>query len=256
MNGGDIQRGASRRLIRTFRRIVCLFLINTPLIIICAQDTLPVMTPAESYFPVVDTVTADSQDSLIINLNAFSESEIVHEKTPFKPNPKRAYIMAAVFPGLGQIYNGQYWKLPIVYGGFMGCAYAVSWNNRTYQDYKNAYNSIMIDSKADPNAEHPENWSDYWIVFVPGSIDPATRLRDVSFHNNLKRGKDYFRRFRDLSIIITAGVYLICIADAYVDAQMFDFDVSPDLSFRVTPVFSPETLYHARTYGINICMTF
>ena len=255
MNKGVIKRGASKRLIRTSRWVVILFLINTPLII-CAQDTLPEMTPADSYIFAGDTVVADSQDSVLFNLDAVSDRKIVRETTPFKPNPKRAYIMAALFPGLGQLYNRQYWKLPIVYGGFMGCAYAITWNNRTYQDYKNAYYSIMIDSKADPNAEHPETWSDYWIVFVPGSIDPATRLRDASFHNNLKRGKDYFRRFRDLSIIITAGIYLICVADAYVDSQMFDFDVSPDLSFQVTPVFLPETLYHARTYGINICMTF
>ena len=223
---------------------------------ISAQDTLPEMKPADLYFITGDSVVTEAQDSLILNPDALKKSKITRETTPFKPIPKKAYLAAAIFPGLGQIYNRQYWKLPIVYGGFMGCAYAITWNNRTYQDYKNAYYSIMIDSKADPNAEHPESWSDYWIVFVPGSIDPATRLRDATFHSNLKRGKDYFRRFRDLSIIISAGLYLICMADAYVDAQMFDFDVSPDLSFQVTPVYLPETLYHARTYGINICMTF
>ena len=255
MNRGVEKRGASKRHFCAICLIVNIFLIYTPMVI-CAQDTLSVKRPAESYFFASDTAVAFAQDSLILNPDSLNKSKITRETTPFKPNPKKAYLAAAIFPGLGQLYNRQYWKLPIVYGGFMGCAYAITWNNRTYQDYKNAYNSIMMDSKADPNAEHPVTWSDYWIVFVPGSIDPATRLRDASFHSNLKRGKDYFRRFRDLSIIITAGVYLICVADAYVDAQMFDFDVSSDLSFQVTPVFLPETLYHARTYGINICMTF
>ena len=253
---------SSRRHIPALRWVVYLFLAISPLII-RAQDTLPAMKPAGLYFLDGDTVITALQDSIVNEQASNIESMITNNSTsskpnkpPFKPNPKKAYLAAAIFPGLGQIYNRQYWKLPIVYGGFMGCAYAITWNNRTYQDYKNAYYSIMNDSKADPDSEHPETWSDYWIVFVPGSIEPATRLHDANFHSNLKRGKDYFRRFRDLSIIITAGIYLICVADAYVDAQMFDFDVSPDLSFQVTPLFLPETLYHARSYGINICMNF
>ena len=183
-------------------------------------------------------------------------SEENKEITPFKPNPKTAYLTALIFPGVGQIYNRQYWKLPIVYGGLMGCAYAISWNNKTYQDYKGAYFAIKKDAEDDPHAENPDSWSDKWQVFFPSYIDPATRLHNSSFHSQLKRGKDYFRRYRDLSIIVTIAVYLISVADAYVDAQMFDFDVSPDLSFRVTPVFTPETLYRSKMYGFNLTMNF
>lgn len=196
--------------------------------IACAQDSIPLPTP-----PSTDT-----------------------PPPPFKPNPKKAWIASAIFPGLGQIYNRQYWKLPIVCGGFAGCAYAISWNNRTLQDYKNAYFSIVKDAEADPLAANPDSWSQNWIVFVPGSADPASYLKNTTFHNNLKRNKDYFRRYRDLSIIISIAIYGLVIADAYVDAQMFDFDVSTDLSFQVTPLYMPETLYYARSYGINICMTF
>jgi len=175
--------------------------------------------------------------------------------TLFKPNPRTATIAAAIFPGIGQIYNRQYWKLPLVYGGLTGCAYAISWNNRTYQDYKRAYFSIMLDAKADPTGTHPENWSEDWQVFISGN-NPASYLHNTSFHNTLKRNKDYFRRYRDMSIIITIAFWGICVADAYVDAQMFDFDVSPDLSFHITPQYIPETFYHSRCYGINICMNF
>ncbi len=178
------------------------------------------------------------------------------EKSSFKPDPKTAWKAALLFPGAGQIYNQQYWKLPIIYGGLMGCAYAITWNNKTYQDYKGAYFSIMADAKADPMGENPGSWSEKWKVFVPSSIDPATRLHDGTFHNNLKRGKDYFRRYRDLSIIITVAVYLISVADAYVDAQMFDFDVSPDLSFQIKPIISPETYNISRMYGFNISINF
>ena len=231
-----MNKGVKKKRIRAIRWVACLFLIYTP-------DTLPAQTPDTDIFFAGDTIVSVAQDFLT-------------ETTPFKPVPRKASITAAIFPGLGQIYNRQYWKLPIVYGGFMGCAYAISWNNRTFQDYKNAYYSIMKDSKEDPRAEHPENWSENWMVFLPSYVDPATRLNSPTFHSSLKRGKDYFRRYRDLSIIISIALYGIVVADAYVDAQMFDFDVSTDLSLQITPIFIPETLYHARSYGINICMNF
>jgi hypothetical protein len=174
----------------------------------------------------------------------------------FKPNPKTAYLMAFVFPGFGQAYNRQYWKLPIVYGGLMGCAYAVTWNNKTYQDYKSAYFDIVADAKNDPSAQNPDSWSQSWQNYVPSSRDKASMLHDATFRENLKRNKDYFRRYRDLSIIVTFGVYLLCVADTYVDAQMFDFDIGQDLSFRVTPMFTPETLSYSRSLGLHVCMTF
>ena len=255
MEVSSVNNGGINRRIRPIGWMVILFLTFSPLLT-GAQDTLPALNTTDPYFFSGDTAVDAGRDSLIRDMAARMESAVHDDKTPFKPNPKKAWKVAAIFPGVGQVYNRQYWKLPIVYGGMTGCAYAISWNNRTYQDYKNAYFSILADSKADPASEHPENWSDNWIVFVPGSADPASRLHNTSFHSQLKRGKDYFRRYRDLSIIITIGIYLIVVADAYVDAQMFDFDVSPDLSFQVTPVFLPETFYHARSYGINICMNF
>ena len=135
----------------------------------------------------------------------------------------------------------------------MGCAYAISWNNKTYQDYKTAYYDVMKDAK---NPDDPASWSSSWQIFFASHIDPATKLRDASFHSDLKRRKDYFRRYRDLSIIISVAIYGIVVADAYVDAQLFDFDISPDLSFRITPEYMPATFYHARSYGINLCMNF
>lgn len=66
------------------------------------------------------------------------------------PNPKRALWLAIVIPGAGQIYNRKYWKLPIVYGGFVGCAYAMRWNNQMYRDYSQAYLDLMDN---DPNTQ-------------------------------------------------------------------------------------------------------
>ena len=69
--------------------------------------------------------------------------EVETAANDWEPIPRKATIYALMFPGGGQIYNRKYWKLPIVYGGFVGCVYALTWNQSTYSDYKNAYIDIM-----------------------------------------------------------------------------------------------------------------
>ena len=168
----------------------------------------------------------------------------------FKPDPTKAVLLSLV-PGLGQIYNRKYWKLPIVYGGFMGCIYAITWNNRNYRDYSTAYNDIMNE-----NVNDPSSWHSSWQDLVPSGGDPADYINNENFKTLIKNRKDYYRRFRDLSIIITVGVYALCMIDAYVDAQLFDFDITQDLSMRVEPVVTPQTRFSSRTYGVNCSFTF
>lgn len=225
--------------------MICLLLTGISRLL-CAQDTIVANPPDTAVVRLSDSTT-----TAILENNP----KTADKTSTFKPNPRKAPLIAIV-PGLGQIYNRQYWKLPIVYGGIMGCVYAITWNNKTYQDYRRAYYDIKTDAANDKNAEHPDSWSQSWQNYVASNVDPATRLHDNTFHNNLKRGKDNFRRYRDLSMIVGVGIYLIFVADAYVDAQMFDFDVSPDLSLRVTPEFCPESLAASRSIGINVCMTF
>jgi hypothetical protein len=160
-------------------------------------------------------------------------------------------VYSALLPGLGQIYNRKYWKLPLVYGGFMGFMYAVTWNHKNYQDYSRAYFDVVMD---DPN--NPDSWHDSWQSFVPAGRDVASYLTNTSFRSQLKNGRDYYRRYRDLSIILTVGWYLICMADSYVDAQLFDFDVSPDLSLHLEPVFIQGTNSRSRLYGISCSIKF
>jgi hypothetical protein len=139
------------------------------------------------------------------------------------PDPKKALWYAIVFPGGGQIYNRKYWKLPLFYGGFLGCAYAINWNNTMYRDYSQAYIDIMDD---DPNTKSYEN-------FLPPSFDVnanASRLQSL-----FKRKKDFYRRYRDLSIFCVIGVYALSIIDAYVDAELSSFDISRNLSMKVRP---------------------
>lgn len=174
-------------------------------------------------------------------------------KMEFKPDPKKAVLMALV-PGLGQIYNRKFWKLPIVYGGLMGCMYAVTWNNRNYQDYSTAYKDIMMDAE-EPNRP-VEEFHTSWQDFLGVGYDPKEWVTNTNFQTQLKNRKDYYRRYRDLSIIITVGVYVLSIIDAYVDAQLFDFDISPDLSMHWEPSVTPQTAYSSRSYGLNCSIKF
>ena len=140
------------------------------------------------------------------------------------PNPKRAMWLALVLPGAGQIYNRKYWKLPIVYGGFVGCIYAMQWNNQMFHDYSQAYIDIMDD---DPNTQSYNQF-----LHLGNKITPENEER---YKNLFKRRKDYYRRYRDLSFFCLIGVYALSVIDAYVDASLSQFDISKDLSMRVAP---------------------
>jgi hypothetical protein len=209
------------------------------------------ITPMEN-----DTIYLSAGDSTTVNrlwkMDSLKLTADSMTLLPFKPNPTRAVIYSAIFPGAGQIYNRKYWKLPLVYGGFMGFMYAVTWNNKNYQDYRQAYFDVMTD---DPNGD-PGSWHTSWQSFVPAGRDVASYLTDTNFQSRLKNGRDFYRRYRDLSIILTAAWYLICMADAYVDAQLFDFDISPDLSLHLEPVLTPGTSHTSRLYGISCSIKF
>jgi hypothetical protein len=168
----------------------------------------------------------------------------------FKPDPTKAIIYSAIFPGLGQIYNRRYWKLPLVYGSFIGCAYAITWNGAQYNGYKNAYIDFIDDN---PDTK---SWESYRPFSLPQNLDEWQTGDKTWFTNVLKSKKDYYRRYRDLSYIISVGVYAIWIIDAYVDAQLFDFDISPDLSMRVDPVIYERTNNSARSFGLQCSFTF
>ncbi len=143
----------------------------------------------------------------------------------FKPDPIRVVWMAAIIPGYGQILNRKYWKLPIVYGGFLGCAYAISWNSSTYQTYLTAYKDI---TDTDPTTNS-------FLQLIPSGRTVDSYGGISVFTSTLKSKQDVFRRYKDLSIIATVAFYALTIVDAYVDAQLYDFDISPNLSLHLQP---------------------
>ena len=144
------------------------------------------------------------------------------------PNPNRALWLALVIPGGGQIYNRKYWKLPIIYGGMMGCIYALTWNNMMYRDYSQAYLDMM---DSDPTTQSYNNF-----LHLGATITQANEER---YKKLFKSRKDKYRRWRDMSMFCLIGVYALSVIDAYVDAELSEFDISKDLSLKVAPTVIP-----------------
>lgn len=163
----------------------------------------------------------------------------------FNPNPMRAMWLSALCPGLGQIYNRRYWKLPIVVGAFVGLTYGTTWNNRMLNDYSKAYRDI---SDNDPNTRS-------YMDFYPPTVKESD-LDKTWLTSTLKNRKDYYRRYRDICIIATVAVYVLNVIDAYVDASMMHFDVTPDLSMRVGPAVLENRQSPLPAIGVGCSIDF
>jgi len=163
----------------------------------------------------------------------------------FNPDPTRAVWLSALCPGLGQVYNRRYWKLPIVIGAYMGLGYATSWNNGMLTDYTNAYRDLMDN---DPNTKS------YMNFFAPNVKEES--LNKTWLENVFRSRRNYFRRNRDLCIISMVGVYLLTMVDAYVDASLAHFDISPDISLDWSPAVIQENRGALPGVGVQWAFTF
>ena len=165
-----------------------------------------------------------AQDSL--------KMQLPRERPIEMSRPMQAALLSAVLPGAGQAYNKKYWKVPIVYAGVAGFGYAIVNNHKIYVNYRNA---LIINNDDDPNTANP----------FPGVGN-----------DGLKRIRDAYRRYRDLSIILSIVFYGLNIADAVVDAHLADFDVSPDLSASLKPVLIPVPGQNKVVAGMRLSASF
>lgn len=185
--------------------------------------------------PLPDSISA-AADSMLAGMPEIP--------TRFVPDPQRALWLSLIIPGAGQIYNRKLWKIPIVYGGFLGCLYALTWNNQMYADYSQAYLDIMDD---DPNTKSYMN-------MLPINYDITGR--EDQYKEIFKNKKNYYRKYRDMSIFAMIGVYLLSVVDAYVDAELSSFDISKDLSLRLQPaVFKTGGNLSGASAGIQFNFT-
>ncbi|MBR5855063.1 MAG: hypothetical protein IKY87_05270 [Paludibacteraceae bacterium] len=191
-------------------------------------------------------------DESVQTLDSISLTQKEIDRLFWKPDPMRAVWLGAVLPGLGQIYNRSYWKLPIVYGGLMGCVYAVTWSNNQYVGYKEAYRDIYYDIQNGMVSDSPDK---SYNAILPEGYTIASMGGANAYQSRLKDWQNASLRNRDLSILVSVLVYALSLVDAYVDAQLFDFDVSNDLSLDVTPQLYYD-LQHQRSAEVKVAIQF
>lgn len=219
---------------------------------ISRPDTIQLPADSDSH-AVADSLAAENKKKLLemtaepdLKVQPVSTDSLRKAISPqvWIPNPTTATWLALVIPGGGQIYNRKFWKLPIFYGGFAGCAYALTWNNKMYKDYSAAYKDAANG-----------NWTSTSItdLLPPNHNYTQSQLLEV-----LRKRKDTYRRFRDLSIFAFIGVYLLSVVDAYVDAELSNFDITPDLSMRVEPAIINNGMIGSsqRAVGMQCCFRF
>lgn len=207
------------------------------------NDDVSLTTEITSNLYSLDSL--DVIEPITLDLPEDQPKEETKKQYIFNPDPTRAVWMSALFPGLGQLYNRRYWKLPIVIGGFMGLGYATTWNNGMLRDYTRAYADIMDN---DPNTKS-------YMDFFP-STTTEDSLDKTWLTNVLQSRKNYYRRNRDLCIICMVGVYLLAMVDAYVDASLAHFDISPDLSMDLVPAFIPDERSNLPGVGLQWALNF
>ena len=200
--------------------------------------------PADSAF--ADSISREVQSALT---EKPLPKKVRTDWSTWRPSPQRALWLALVIPGGGQIYNRKYWKLPIVYGGFIGCLYAMNWNNNMYKDYSQAYLDIMDD---DPGTA---SYNKFLHLGAQVTSSNEDRFKDI-----FKKRKDRYRRWRDLSFFVMVGVYALSVIDAYVDAELSVFDISKDLSLKVEPTIMKSDLsanpLESSSVGVHCSLNF
>lgn len=143
--------------------------------------------------------------------------------------PSKAAFYSAILPGLGQAYNKKYWKIPIVYAAMGTGIYSYSWNNKKYHEFRDAYKRRLAGFNDD-------------------------QFQDIYDDNRLISGQRFHQKNRDLSLLITAGLYILNIVDANIDAHLMQFNVNDDLSVR--PDFQQNDLNYKYNLGITLVYNF
>lgn len=184
-------------------------------------SVFPELAQNQVFLPdsVAKTVNLQAKDTLAVQMD-----------TVVKVDPNKVVWMGAIIPGYGQILNRKYWKLPVVYAGFLACSYAITWNSVRYSAYKQAYVDITDDNSA----------TESYLEIIPEGFTLESYGGEAAFTTLLKSGMDQSRYNRDLSVIVSVAYYALTLVDAYVDAQLSDFDISPDLSMKIRPALIQE----------------
>lgn len=190
---------------------------------------------------VADEISKTSGKKKSLNIRKELNDSVIKSR----PSPARVVWMGAIIPGYGQILNRSYWKLPLVYAGYLGCYFIVSSSSKTYESYRSAYRDIIDDNPK----------TDSYLDILPAGTTLANYPGGESgLKNNLSSAYQQSRRNRDLTIIGSIAYYGIVLLEAYVDAQLFDFDISTDLSLHIRPTLLDSNLGMSRAAGLQLSL--
>lgn len=196
------------------RKIIMLFVFSVILSTAMAQDSLTLTQD--------DSLQAEIRDTVLLKSYAT------------RYDPRKALLYAAVVPGMGQIYNKKYWKLPLVYGGFIAIGYAINFYQEGYTKYKNELYYNLENGYTEDNDIRPGD-------------DYST--------SNYRKIVDQYKRERDFMIILMGGMYLLQIIDAHVDAHLKEFDLNPKLQVSIRPTVEQNSLI-GRQSGVSLIFKF
>jgi len=186
-----------------------------------------------------DSLKVKSEDPALLNDSTFqaaASDTVLLKSYAARYDPRKALLYAAVVPGMGQIYNKKWWKLPLVYGGFFGFAYGINFYQQGYTKYKaELFQNLEAGYDQD------------------GDIDPNDNPAYTT--GNYRRIVDLYKRQRDFMIILMAGMYLLQIIDAHVDAHLKEFDLNPNLQVSVKPVMEQSAMLGTQK-GLTIVLKF
>jgi hypothetical protein len=183
-----------------------------------------------SYLTYGQGKTTVTRDTIFIE----SQDTILTKSYAKRYNPRKSLLLAAVVPGLGQVYNKKYWKLPLVYGGFIAIASGINFYNEIYTEHK-----IYLYS----NLER-------------GLTDPTDRnLESNLTTSQLRRIVNKAQRERDFMVILMGGMYLLQIVDAHVDTHLKEFDLNPNLKVSIEPTMRQDQMLGRQT-GVSVLFKF
>lgn len=212
------------KLLLLIFRFIFLFILPACLLATESKAQVQVVTDTTLKDSIQTPVFADTMPApAVADTTALTDTV----KRPFEPNPKKAGLYSAILPGLGQVYDRKYWKVPLIYAGLGVAAYFIKSNSDNYRLYRQAYVSRR---DADPRN------------------DELTEL--YSNPDDLKQLQDEYKKYLDLTILITGVGYIAQVVDAIVFAHLKNFDVSRNISMQMKPVVHP---YYA---GVGLVVNF
>lgn len=173
------------------------------------------------------------------------QDSVVKKRRPINPlAPSKAAFYSAVFPGLGQIYNKRYWKVPIVYGVMGAGIYVYTWNDDRYDRFRTAFKRRQAGFTDD----------EFYDIRTPddGMLPDEPDLSDEA----LQDAQERFQRDRDLALVVTIGLYILNIVDANVDAHLKQFNIDDDLSFDMQPYLELNPITGDPNYGMALVVRF